>query len=843
MSDILFFDTETTGLPQDHAAPATETDKWPRLVQLAWGRYSPSWEAIEERAVMIRPEGFEIPAEAARVHGITDAEARREGIPVKDALEQFRRALGGVGLVVGHNVEFDLRVLDAECARSGQPSLFVGLDTLCTMRGAAEYCKERGVTDGKWPTLEELYGAVTGRLLRSPGEAHRANKDVWATAACYRKLASGGHLPPPQPYAPSASSKRPRPQERNTLSTRTARPEGQIVSNAGYVAAELRRALVECGVPARDVDRFHQRVSAFEVHGLPAPSESQPIDPVLAVAHNYVVRGIPTRASVGLSCAVLSSTFGDSFLGARETGSGEVVLDLHDAAFAGLAAKELAIALRRFPEVSLGEVAETTGTGAYWALEVMLALTEAAQVHKALLLALRGFESVLPDAGVRVYVAGRPEAWGAAVVDDLDDLLRHLSTLREGRPAERRMVPVGAAGEADLVVEVGPDTQPPSTSEVPTVRVLPTYEPPDPAADGETTTEDEEKDPTSRSLPPYLTRLWMASPVAYPSLGAIEEVRGGSQVEEQFAFADPGVEAALRYVLRNAFRKVDFRPGQPQIVDRALRGLDVIGLLPTGGGKSLTYQMCALLQPGVTVVVDPINSLMRDQHDKLVEHGITASAYINAFNDRDEREANMERLAEGLIQIVFVSPERFQIQRFRTALSEAAANGVRFSYAVIDEAHCVSEWGHDFRHSYLKLADDLRRFCATGWERLPLFGLTATASFDVLADVQRELGMREEAIVTLPPEAIDRKELHFQVLPVEAFVELDAPHYERERVLGRQKYRALRDLIGEMPSSLEELGLNAKPEGFFQAIGGRYANAGVIFCRPSQTSSATVSSR
>lgn len=210
--------------------------------------------------------------------------------------------------------------------------------------------------------------------------------------------------------------------------------------------------------------------------------------------------------------------------------------------------------------------------------------------------------------------------------------------------------------------------------------------------------------------------------------------------------AIPETTEKLKIILQNIFRKTDFRPGQLPILNRAMQLESVIGLLPTGGGKSLTYQLAAMLQPGITIVIDPIRSLMVDQYNGLKEIGIDKCEFINSTLSSGERRFNQnELLTNGLIQFLFVSPERFVIDEFRKALDNAIKNGHSFSYAVIDEVHCVSEWGHDFRTPYLNLGDNAQEFCITygGKNTIPLFGLTATASFDVLADIERELNIKE----------------------------------------------------------------------------------------------------
>lgn len=208
----------------------------------------------------------------------------------------------------------------------------------------------------------------------------------------------------------------------------------------------------------------------------------------------------------------------------------------------------------------------------------------------------------------------------------------------------------------------------------------------------------------------------------------------------------PETSEKLKIILQNIFRKTDFRPGQLPILNRAMQLESVIGLLPTGGGKSLTYQLAAMLQPGITIVIDPIRSLMVDQYNGLKEIGIDKCEFINSTLSSGERRFNQnELLTNGLIQFLFVSPERFVIDEFRKALDNAIKNGHSFTYAVIDEVHCVSEWGHDFRTPYLNLGDNAQEFCLTysGKNTIPLFGLTATASFDVLADIERELNIKE----------------------------------------------------------------------------------------------------
>lgn len=283
---------------------------------------------------------------------------------------------------------------------------------------------------------------------------------------------------------------------------------------------------------------------------------------------------------------------------------------------------------------------------------------------------------------------------------------------------------------------------------------------------------------------------------------------------------------ALRYFLRNIFRKQDFRPGQVRILNLALQNQHVIGLLPTGGGKSLTYQIAGILQPGHTIVIDPIKSLMKDQVDSLARMGINRTVYINSSLNGDERRASAARLLEGHALFCFISPERMIIPSFRNLLSELAHTGRFFTYGVVDEAHCVSEWGHDFRTPYLALGRNLLRFCIPfrreggGQEKITLFGLTATASFDVLADVQRELsGQRpgEPYGDEVPDSHIvqhhttNRWELQYVVEHVNFstnHIDFDSKYADRDikKALGVVKQRAIAKSLKRAPDLLAELG-------------------------------------
>lgn len=265
--------------------------------------------------------------------------------------------------------------------------------------------------------------------------------------------------------------------------------------------------------------------------------------------------------------------------------------------------------------------------------------------------------------------------------------------------------------------------------------------------------------------------------------------------------------ALLRDLMRDVFRKRNFRSGQLPIMSRALQRESVIGLLSTGGGKSLTYQLCSLLQPGMTLVVDPIKSLMQDQDQGLRRNGIDATVFINSsIRTYYEREWAQSLVREGRVLFAFISPERYQIARFRDVLKQMRMDGKWVHQCVIDEAHCVSEWGHDFRTSYLRLGDNARTFSPEIRNmQATLFGLTATASYDVLSDVKRELGVGEESVVSSL--SAHREELIYKVIPVEPDLSQAHSPWQVSQAVGNAKVEALRRFLQSLPADLKLHGL------------------------------------
>lgn len=311
-------------------------------------------------------------------------------------------------------------------------------------------------------------------------------------------------------------------------------------------------------------------------------------------------------------------------------------------------------------------------------------------------------------------------------------------------------------------------------------------------------------------------------PIQYDVPPALGDTPAGEEAAEKHPQLKP-----LLYFLRNLFRKKEYRPNQVDILRESLWGKDVIGLLPTGAGKSLTYQLSTLLQPGISLVVAPLKSLMHDQYSNLRRAGIKSVQFIDSSLTPEERRQAQEDLREGKHQFVFVSPERLQIQRFRDHLQGLE---VPVSYCVVDEAHCVSEWGHDFRTAYLRLGQNARKYCPTHWNELPIIALTGTASFDVLADVRRELSFGEDT-KTVTPESMEREELEFEIVHVEPpeFGD-DAGDWDVKQAVFERKQSVLPRVMQEIPDRFgdgdsEDAG---NQEDFFRPQG-ENTRSGLIF--------------
>ena len=203
-------------------------------------------------------------------------------------------------------------------------------------------------------------------------------------------------------------------------------------------------------------------------------------------------------------------------------------------------------------------------------------------------------------------------------------------------------------------------------------------------------------------------------------------------------------------ILKQYFGHDAFRPGQEALVDAALSGRDVLGIMPTGGGKSLCYQVPALLLPGVALVISPLISLMKDQVAALAAAGVSA-AFLNSSQDLEESRQVWGAVRRGACRLLYVAPERLENQRFAELM---ASQDIRL--VAVDEAHCISQWGQDFRPSYLKIAD----FVSALPRRPVVAAFTATATARVQEDIALRLGLRDPVRVVT---GFDRPNLFFDV--------------------------------------------------------------------------------
>jgi len=203
-----------------------------------------------------------------------------------------------------------------------------------------------------------------------------------------------------------------------------------------------------------------------------------------------------------------------------------------------------------------------------------------------------------------------------------------------------------------------------------------------------------------------------------------------------------------------------FREGQFESIERVVCGRDAIVLLPTGAGKSAIYQLAGLLRPGLTLVVSPLISLIEDQVANLRLQGVDRAVGISSRSEEPVEDL-LHLLGKSQYWLCYVAPERLQMSDFRDRLRQLTT-ATPVSLVAVDEVHCVSEWGHDFRPSYLNLAKAAREYCAHGNVPPPIIGLTGTASRSVLKDVQRSLEIHGASAV-ITPQTFDRPELTFEV--------------------------------------------------------------------------------
>lgn len=204
-------------------------------------------------------------------------------------------------------------------------------------------------------------------------------------------------------------------------------------------------------------------------------------------------------------------------------------------------------------------------------------------------------------------------------------------------------------------------------------------------------------------------------------------------------------------ILKQYFGYPSFRPGQEEVISTLLKGQDCLAIMPTGAGKSLCYQIPGLMLPGLTLIISPLISLMKDQVDALTDQDIPA-AFINSQCSLEESKARFSAIRTGKLKLVYVSPERLENEFFRSVMADTP-----ISMVVIDEAHCVSQWGHDFRPSYCAIKDFVESL-----PRRPVVGaFTATATEQVKQDMLELLGLQQARVFI---GGFDRPNLYFSVI-------------------------------------------------------------------------------
>ena len=203
-------------------------------------------------------------------------------------------------------------------------------------------------------------------------------------------------------------------------------------------------------------------------------------------------------------------------------------------------------------------------------------------------------------------------------------------------------------------------------------------------------------------------------------------------------------------ILKNYFGYDSFREGQEDLIDAILKGQDVLGIMPTGAGKSLCYQVPALMLPGITLVISPLISLMKDQVQALNQAGVHA-AYLNSSLTERQMTKALQLAAQGQYKIIYVAPERLETWEFLNFASRVAV-----SMVTVDEAHCISQWGQDFRPSYLKIVSFIRQLP----QRPVVSAFTATATETVKNDICAVLQLENPKVMVT---GFDRQNLYFGV--------------------------------------------------------------------------------
>ena len=267
---------------------------------------------------------------------------------------------------------------------------------------------------------------------------------------------------------------------------------------------------------------------------------------------------------------------------------------------------------------------------------------------------------------------------------------------------------------------------------------------------------------------------------------------------------------SINDTLRQVFGLHEFRPDQEEVIEQLIGGGDAFVLMPTGGGKSLCYQLPALHRPGMAIVVSPLISLMKDQVDALLGNGVRAAMYNSSLTQHEARVV-LGQLHHGELTLLYVAPERIMNPGFIQSLEN-----VEISLIAVDEAHCVSQWGHDFRPEYVALGELRQHF-----PEVPLIALTATADPHTREDILNVLGLPNAPHYIT---SFDRPNIHYSVL------EKHRPKSQLKRFLARRQnesgivYALSRKRVEEIAANLQEQGYAAA--AYHAGAEERYPQAG-----------------
>lgn len=253
-------------------------------------------------------------------------------------------------------------------------------------------------------------------------------------------------------------------------------------------------------------------------------------------------------------------------------------------------------------------------------------------------------------------------------------------------------------------------------------------------------------------------------------------------------------ENLLKENLKKYFGYESFRPGQEEIINNILKGKDVLGVLPTGGGKSICYQLPALMMDGITLVISPLISLMKDQVDALNENGISAS-FINSTLTRDEYKKTLSDISRGHVKLLYISPERLENDFFIEFIKDLNIN-----FVAVDEAHCISQWGHDFRPAY-KLIPSI--YDVLG--EIPVAAFTATATKEVRDDIIKNLELKDPFIKVT---GFDRENLTYIVEKPKDKLRFLKTYLKDHKDESGIIYASTRKKVDEVYKSLKKMGLD-----------------------------------